>query len=91
MAGFLLLAVNFSGLKDPCLQDHDNKCDIAEAALYKHPLSHGSALSRMFKVSFLAIFGLYWSWSAAVSMVEIWYAPSSAQHICHEHAQLCCH
>lgn len=76
MAGFLLLVVNFSGLKDPCL--HDNKCDIADAALYKHPLAHGSAFSTMFKLSFLGIFSLYWLWSAAVSAVEIWYAHPQA-------------
>lgn len=73
MAGFLLLVVNFSGLKDPCLQDHDNTCDIADTAFYKHPLAHGSALSRMFKLSFLGIFSLFWAWSAAVSAVEVWY------------------
>jgi hypothetical protein len=74
MAGFLLLVVDFHGLKNPCLQQLDNHCDISDAALHKNPLAHGSALSRMFKLSFLGMFSLYWLWSAAVSALEIWCA-----------------
>jgi Autophagy protein ATG9 len=77
MAGFLLLAVDFHGLKDPCL--HQNTCDISDVALHKKPLAHGSALGRMFKLSFLSIFSLYWLWSAAVSAVEVWCASPLSQ------------
>jgi hypothetical protein len=87
MAGFLLLVVNFSGLKDPCLQDHDNKCDISDAALHKHPLAHGSHFSRMFKLSFLSIFSLYWLWSAAVSAVEIWCVHTASVLLPQQHQQ----
>lgn len=64
-SGFLLLYVNWAGLLsakcgiDAINEGHVQNCDLANEALYKHPLTPFTAL-KAFYVIYLVLFSIYW-------------------------------
>ena len=69
ISAFLLLLFDWRALRSECLRS--DACDIADVAVYGHPWRHDSPAARTFKAVFLAIFSLYWLYSAMCAALEI--------------------
>ncbi|KAG1681142.1 hypothetical protein FOA52_015585 [Chlamydomonas sp. UWO 241] len=68
-SAFLLLFVNWSALHAECIVK--DTCDIASVAINTQPLRGRGIFADLIILMYLAIFGLYWAWTAIHFVTEL--------------------